>query len=361
MPDRNDARGGRITAPRVDLFLLAGRFPPADTAEAVRHVVGYGVAAEAAGFGACWLAEHHFLEYGCCPSAPALAAYLLGATRRLHVGTAACILSNRHPVALAEEAALLSAVSGGRFLLGVARGGPWIDLSVFGTGLDRFQRGFPESLDLTCAWLSGTDSCGATGQRFSFPPVRVVPRPTRPVPVYVAATSPTTVDIAAVRGLPLLLGMNASDADKSALLARYANLAQQHGHDPATIGHASAHLAYVADSRAEAERRLRATMPAWLASTAGYRRIDGSAPPYTDHAAYLDRLLSRHPVGTPEQCAARLAESIAVTGIHRVLLMPEGAGDPAATRENITRLGTQVAPLLPSAISAAAPTTGSFA
>jgi alkanesulfonate monooxygenase SsuD/methylene tetrahydromethanopterin reductase-like flavin-dependent oxidoreductase (luciferase family) len=354
LPDRTDARGGRITAPRIDLFLLAGRFPPAGTADAVRRAVSYGVAAEAAGFDACWLAEHHFLDYGCCPSATTLAGYLLGATSRLHIGTAACILSIRHPVALAEEAALLSSVSGGRFLLGVARGGPWIDLTVFGTGLDRFEHGFPEALDVVGGWLSGVDSYGADGERFRFPPVRVVPQPVHPVPVYVAATSPATVDIAAARGLPLLLGMHASDVDKAALLSRYADVAGEHGHDPATIGHASAHLAFVADSRAEACRRLRATMPAWLATTAGYRRIDGTPPPRTDHTAYLDKLLSLHPAGTPEQCAAKLAESVAATGVHRVLLMPEGTGDPTATHDNITRLGTEVAPLLRNLTPAAA-------
>jgi hypothetical protein len=39
-------------------------------------------------------------------------------------------------------------------MLGVGRGGPWVDLEVFGTGLERFERGFGESLDLLCAALS---------------------------------------------------------------------------------------------------------------------------------------------------------------------------------------------------------------
>jgi hypothetical protein len=37
----------------------------------------------------------------------------------------------------------------------VGRGGPWLDLEVFGTGVDRYERGFPESLDLLLAALSG--------------------------------------------------------------------------------------------------------------------------------------------------------------------------------------------------------------
>ena len=39
-------------------------------------------------------------------------------------------------------------------------------------------------------------------------------------------------------------------------------------------------------------------------------------------------------------------DAVARTGIRHILLMAEGAGDPAATVENITRLGTQVLPRL---------------
>jgi alkanesulfonate monooxygenase SsuD/methylene tetrahydromethanopterin reductase-like flavin-dependent oxidoreductase (luciferase family) len=71
-----------------------------------------------------WLAEHHFMSYGICPSAVTLAAYVLGATRRVAVGTAVSVLSTVHPVALAEQAALLDQVSAGRFRLGGGPGRP---------------------------------------------------------------------------------------------------------------------------------------------------------------------------------------------------------------------------------------------
>jgi alkanesulfonate monooxygenase SsuD/methylene tetrahydromethanopterin reductase-like flavin-dependent oxidoreductase (luciferase family) len=177
------------TGTRVDLFLLAGQFPAADHRDTLSRAVSYARAAETAGFDGVWLAEHHFISYGVCPSAVTLAGYVLGRTTRVEVGTAAAILSNRHPVALAEEAALLDAVSGGRFRLGVARGGPWVDLEVFGSGLDRFTDGFAESLDLLLATLSGEATVRADGRFFRFREVPVVPRPDGPLPVWVAATS----------------------------------------------------------------------------------------------------------------------------------------------------------------------------
>jgi len=70
-------------------------------------------------------------------------------------------------------------------------------------------------------WLSGTETVGADGEFFRFPPVAVVPTARRPVPVWVAATGASTAALAATRALPLLLGMHATTADKRALLDDY--------------------------------------------------------------------------------------------------------------------------------------------
>jgi alkanesulfonate monooxygenase SsuD/methylene tetrahydromethanopterin reductase-like flavin-dependent oxidoreductase (luciferase family) len=90
-----------------------------------------------------------------------------------------------------------------------------------------------------------------------------VPRPRRRIPVWIAATGEATARLAAARGLPLLLGMDATN-DEKRRLARH--------HAP----HTSAHVAYVADTCAEAEDALRRAMPGWLATTSQYTRIDGT-------------------------------------------------------------------------------------
>jgi alkanesulfonate monooxygenase SsuD/methylene tetrahydromethanopterin reductase-like flavin-dependent oxidoreductase (luciferase family) len=329
-------------AAQVHLFLLAGQFPGMTHAEALAAAYDYALAAERTGFAGVWIAEHHFISYGVCPSAIAFAGHLLGATRRITVGTAACILPNRHPVALAEEAVLLDELSGGRLALGLARGGPWVDLEVFGGGLDRYATGFAESVDLLRSWLSGAESVGAQGEHFAFRPVRVVPRPRRPVPVWIAATSSATVELAATRGLPLLLGMHATNAEKAELLAEYAQVAIAHGHQPADIGHASAQLAYVADTDAAATAAIRTALPSLLAGTDGYIRIDGSAPAHPDRDRYVERLLGIHPVGGPAGCRDRLRQTVQTTGVHHLLLMVEGAGDRQRTLDNIARLAAEV-------------------
>ena len=106
---------------RVGSFVLAARFPGQGDGEALHRAVRSAEVAEEAGLDSVWLAEHHFVPYGTCPSAVTLAALLLGRTRRLRVGTAVSVLPTAHPVALGEQAALLHITSGGRFSLGVGR------------------------------------------------------------------------------------------------------------------------------------------------------------------------------------------------------------------------------------------------
>ena len=149
-----DPSSAEVTALRFGLFLLAAQFPGQDHTTVLDSTVAAAVAAEEAGFDDVWVAEHHFMSYGICPSAITLAGYLLGATQRIAVGTAVSVLSTQHPIAVAEQTALLDQLSSGRFRLGVGRGGPWVDLEVFGTGLDSYQHGFAEALDLLMAALT---------------------------------------------------------------------------------------------------------------------------------------------------------------------------------------------------------------
>jgi alkanesulfonate monooxygenase SsuD/methylene tetrahydromethanopterin reductase-like flavin-dependent oxidoreductase (luciferase family) len=327
---------------RFGVFLLAAQFPGQDHTTVLDSTVAAAVAAEDAGFDDVWVAEHHFMSYGICPSAITMAGYLLGVTRRIGVGTAVSVLSTQHPVALAEQALLLDQLSGGRFRLGVGRGGPWIDLEVFGTGMDRYQHGFPESLDLLLAALSGV-RLAASGVHFRFSGVEIVPRPrTSPRPeVILAATTAGTVELAAQRGLPLLLGMHANDTEKAALIDHYHQVATR------PCGHLAAALAYVADSQHEAITTMRTCLPRWLGpGLAGYRRADGAPHHPRDPTEYTELLCRLHPVGTPEHCVDKVRATAQRTGTDHLILLVEGAGDRARTLENITRLGAEVLPPL---------------
>jgi alkanesulfonate monooxygenase SsuD/methylene tetrahydromethanopterin reductase-like flavin-dependent oxidoreductase (luciferase family) len=342
---------------RVGTFVLAAQFPGQGQAEPLHRAVSTAEAAEAAGLDAVWLAEHHFVPYGVCPSAVVLAGLVLGRTRRIGVGTAVSVLPTAHPVALGEQAALLHLVSGGRFTLGVGRGGPWIDLAVFGGGRAAYEQGFPESLDLLLRWLR-EPAVDGPGPRYAFPRVPVVPRADEMAPdavrggpqVVVACTSPGTVRLAAERCLPMLLGMHCGDEEKAGMVALWRRAALEAGHPPeavAAAGHVSAGVAQVGETRAAAAETLRKAMPGWLQQgLAAHRTVDGAPRAMRDPHAYTELLCSLHPVGPPRLCADRLAATAERTGITRFALLVEGSGDLDTTLENVARLGGDVLPEL---------------
>ncbi len=77
--------------------------------------------AEAAGFDSVWLGEHH--ASGTLYPTPLIALAAIAArTRRIRLGTAVLLLPLYHPLAIAEEAAMVDAISGGRLILGVGAG-----------------------------------------------------------------------------------------------------------------------------------------------------------------------------------------------------------------------------------------------
>ncbi|MFE1766321.1 LLM class flavin-dependent oxidoreductase [Streptomyces angustmyceticus] len=345
---------------RVGAFILAAQFPGQGQGEALHRAVRSAEVAEEAGLDDVWLAEHHFVPYGVCPNAATLAGLLLGRTRRIGVGTAVSVLPTQHPVALGEQAALLHLTSEGRFTLGVGRGGPWVDLEVFGSGLDAYDHGFPESLDLLMRWLR-EPRVGAQGERYTFREVAVVPRPAEALlhpddpgasppgpPVVVACTSPASVRTAAARGLPMLLGMHCGDEEKAEMVALWRSAAREAGLDGdevAAAGHVSAGVVQIADDREAARETLTKAMPGWLRQGLGaHVTVDGRYRAMRDPLAYTELLCALHPVGTPRLCADRLAATSERTGITRFALLVEGSGDLAATEENVRRLGTEVLP-----------------
>ncbi|MFD9910153.1 LLM class flavin-dependent oxidoreductase [Streptomyces sp. NPDC059063] len=356
---------------RLGSFVLAAQFPGQGHGEALHRAVRSAEVAEEAGLDSVWLAEHHFVPYGTCPSATTLAALLLGRTRRIRVGTAVSVLPTAHPVALGEQAALLHLTSGGRFSLGVGRGGPWVDLEVFGSGIEAYEKGFPDALDLLLRWLSGEPRVAGPGGRFAFRDVAVVPRPQEALPtqgprespapqgpsapphgpeVIVACTSPSSIRLAAARGLPMLLGMHVGDEEKAEMVALWARHARAAGRTPdevARAAHVSAGVAQIADRRTEAAETLKKAMPGWLRQgLEAHVTVDGRVRAMRDPLAYTELLCRLHPVGTPQLCADRIAATSERTGITRFALLVEGSGDLTTTEENVRRLGAEVLPQL---------------
>src|SRR5207237_7637365 len=90
--------------------------------------------AEAAGFDSVWLGEHHnnVLLY---PTPLLGLAAIAAPTRRIRLGTAVLLLPLHHPLAVAEEAAMVDVISGGRVVLGVGAGYAPEEFAAFGVSI----------------------------------------------------------------------------------------------------------------------------------------------------------------------------------------------------------------------------------
>lgn len=96
-------------APAAERYRLA--------AEQITH-------AEAQGYDAAWVAQHHFHEHeGGLPSPFVFLAHLAAQTQRIRLGTGIVTLPMELPVRVAEDAIVLDLMSGGRLELGVGNGG----------------------------------------------------------------------------------------------------------------------------------------------------------------------------------------------------------------------------------------------
>src|SRR5256714_9291505 len=108
--------------------LRLGSLPPlpvgADAADSYRIALDLFPTAEQLGFDSGWVAQHHFLNgSGRLPSTLTFLAAAAERTRRIQLGTAIVILPLEDPLRVAEDAAVVDTISGGRLQLGLGTGG----------------------------------------------------------------------------------------------------------------------------------------------------------------------------------------------------------------------------------------------
>jgi alkanal monooxygenase alpha chain len=325
--------------------------------------IEYALAAERHGYDCAWLLEHHFTPYGLCPNTINMASFILGRTTTLHVGTAVVVAPLTHPVRLAEDAALIDQLSGGRFSLGLGRGSFPRDFQVFGADPSRSHEALYECVDvIQRAWTQ--ERVSSDGPLHPFPEVPVYPKPCSKLgpEIRVAATSSATVEWAAARAIPMIISSTLDDEETITRMELYNEIAEMNGHDPASVDHVMIVLGYVADSRREAQDAIIDDLSWWADESIEvsfqvsdlkklpnygfhYRNVEQAALRGEYTAEHMIRKgFDANPVGTPEQCAARLEEMIAMTGIHNVVIAIEGAQKKDAILRNIERFATEVFP-----------------
>ena len=93
-----------------------------DSSQGFREWIENNVEAEALGFHSTFVVEHHFTGFGQVSASLNLLTWLGARTSTLRLGTAVLVLPWHNPVLLAEQAATLDLLSGGRLDFGVGKG-----------------------------------------------------------------------------------------------------------------------------------------------------------------------------------------------------------------------------------------------
>ncbi|WP_219462393.1 LLM class flavin-dependent oxidoreductase [Nonomuraea rhizosphaerae] len=188
--------------------------------------------AEELGFDGVRLAEHHFRDYGVAPNLFTMLAHVAARTSRIRLGTGIVVLPLHNPVHVAEEAAQVDVLSGGRLDLGIGRGYQSFEFEGFGIDLAEARDRFNEALEVILGlWTQEVYQHEGKFYRTGAE-VSLTPRPLQAPhpPIHVAAVSPETVTMYGERGLPIL-------ADPAAPFRKVVKAAETWQETAAQAGH----------------------------------------------------------------------------------------------------------------------------
>jgi len=123
-----------------------------------RDTIALAVAAEEFGFGSFWVAQHHTGAFdGVLPSPLVLLAAVAQHTSTIRLGTAVITPALEDPLRLAEDAAVVDELSGGRLQLGVGAGSDAFASQLFGRRHAERHTDCRDAVEQLCGWLSGPD------------------------------------------------------------------------------------------------------------------------------------------------------------------------------------------------------------
>jgi alkanesulfonate monooxygenase SsuD/methylene tetrahydromethanopterin reductase-like flavin-dependent oxidoreductase (luciferase family) len=295
---------------------------PPETGQGFRDYLDLNVEAEDLGFHSSFLVEHHFTGWNQVSATLMLLTCLAMRTTKLRLGSAVIVLPWHNPVLLAEQAATLDLISGGRLDFGVGKGYRHSEFTGFQVPPEEADARFDEAVEvITRSWLERS-RFSHRGRFWHFEDIVVEPPPAqRPhPPLWMAAGSSASIRRAAERGFNLMLDQYASPAQVGERMALYRAQREAHGRQFDPMGVAVARQLYVAQDRADAEAAL-ARLAEYTQRTVSVARSPGREG--GSHVlAYADNrgATEEHALcGTPEEIRSKLA-ALSDAGAEYVLL-----------------------------------------
>ncbi len=172
---------------RIGYGYLTAQHHPDDErsdVEIYREAIEIAVELEAGGIDSIWTSEHHFVDDGYMPSQLPVLAAIAARTSRVALGTGVILAPLFDPLHLAEDAATVDLISGGRLILGLGIG--WRNEEFEGFGVPMRERGSRMEATIEIlreAWSDGlVTASGHAG-------LNVTPKPAQPggPPIWIGA------------------------------------------------------------------------------------------------------------------------------------------------------------------------------
>jgi alkanesulfonate monooxygenase SsuD/methylene tetrahydromethanopterin reductase-like flavin-dependent oxidoreductase (luciferase family) len=319
--------------------------PDVDSGQGYRQFVDYNVEAEALGYHSTFLVEHHFTGFGQVSASLSLLTWVAAQTRTLRLGTAVLVLPWHNPVLLAEQAATIDLLSGGRLDFGVGKGYRHNEFLGFCVPIAEADARFSESLDVIIKSWTSKQRFSHHGKYWNFedvivePPTAQKPHP----PMWMGAGSPDSIRQVAARGYNLLLDQFASFETVGERIAIYKEALEKHGRvfDPLNVGVTRAF--FVAKNTAEKEAALERRMEAQRRLEAISNAPDGTKSKASIMTYSETREASEESAlyGSPDEIAVKL-DSLRKLGVEYVLL--NGGGLVGHANDSLARFAREVMP-----------------
>lgn len=310
------------------------------------EILAQAEAADRLGFDAALTTEHKYSdEYFGSPLPLSFA--IAARTHRVKVGTAIAIAPLYNPVELAQDAAMLDQLSGGRAWLGLGVGYLPVDYSTLGVSWDDRAQRFDETVRILRA-AHTQERFSFADQIYSFDDVAVIPRPVQKggVPLHLAAWTPGGLRRAGRLGDGWLTNALMSLPTMTAMAADYRTAAEAAGRSP----HVTAlRFCWPYRSREAAIEAFGGTALAMARTLFDYGAITDlpgieSSADITLEEFVRDRFI----FGTPEECVETIGRFRAEAGVDDFLMIfryPTGP-EHAIVLEAMELFGTEVLPAL---------------
>ncbi len=297
-----------------------------ETGQGFRDYLDFNVEAEALGFTSSFLVEHHFTGWNQVSATLMLLMALAMRTKTLRLGSAVMVLPWHNPVLLAEQAATLDLISGGRFDFGIGKGYRHGEFKGFAIAPEEAEARFEEAVEVMTRAFTSRERFSHRGRFWDFEDVVVEPPPAqRPhPPFWVAAGSESSIRRAAARGFNLILDQYASAAQIAERIGIYKAERQAHGLPFEPMQIAVARQLYVARDAADKAAALKRQAAYTKRTVDVSRKPDGKRGSHV--LAYADKAGGTEEnalFGMADEIRAKLAE-LQNAGVDYVLLTIAG-------------------------------------